>query len=53
MNTLWCFFITIQIQLDKDWISIFFTPNMKILSNIYKKIVINNVHHSNVIIAGD
>ena len=24
VNTLWCFFITIQIQLDKDWISIFF-----------------------------
>lgn len=54
VNTLWCLFITIQIQLDKDWISIFFLLQTWKYSQIFtKKIVINNVHHSNVTIAGD
>lgn len=55
VNTLWCFFITIQIQLDKDWISSFFflLQTWKYSQIFTKKIVINNVHHSNVIIARD
>lgn len=45
-------FITIQIQLNKDWISIFVLQTWK-YSQIFTKKYTYNAHHSNIIIIWD